>query len=155
METALSCLTFREVTDEARIDLFCARTGLADMKINRKSSGAASSRSGDQPNPDNLSLPGSEIAFQVLVVALTVGRRHQRTDVLAEQLRLALSEHALCRSAGRQDEPALIDYDHGIGNGLEDRGEMSLKRKDRRLICLTIGCTLCNHWACLAPFGAL
>ena len=69
-----------------------------------------------------------------MIVALAVGRRHQRADILSEQFRLGISEHALRSGAERQNDPAFIDHNHGIGDGFENRIEVRFKREYRRLL---------------------
>ena len=73
--------------------------------------------------------PVVQIALEIAVVALAIGRRHQHADVLADHLVRAVAEQPLGRRAERLHDPALVDDDHRVGHGVEDRLEMGLARR--------------------------
>ena len=83
----------------------------------------------DPPDPDDPPLSGAQITLDVAVVVLAVRRRHQDLDVLPDDLGRLVSEQALGSGAERLHDPALVDHDHRIRHGVEDRCEVGLAGK--------------------------
>ena len=128
LQPRLGLLTLREVADEPGEEALIARAHLADGEFHRESRAVLALADDDAPDPDDAPLPGSQIALQVAVVILSIGRRHQPFDVRADDFRRRIAEQSFgCRAEGL-DDPALVDHDHRIGHGVQDRGEMGLAR---------------------------
>lgn len=63
----------------------------------------------------------SEIPFQISVVLVGVGFRHQDRDVLPQQFVFRITEHSLGCRIDSQDRPIPVDRDDRIRCGVEDR----------------------------------
>src|SRR5271167_2154994 len=90
-------------------------------------------------NTDDPSLAGREVAGDVAVMGFAIGRRHQHADVAATNLVSGVTEHALGRGAEGLDDPVLtddamlVDDDHAVRNGIEDRAQMRFPLEERGL----------------------
>ena len=85
-----------------------------------------------RPMPMMRRSPVVEVAREVAVVRLAVGRRHQHLDVLADHLGRGVAEQPLGRRAERTHDAVLVDDDHRVGDGVEDRLQMGLARRAGR-----------------------
>ena len=77
-----------------------------------------------RPMPMMRRSPVRQVAVQIAVVAFAVGRRHQHLHVLAERLGRRVAEEPLRRARERLHRAGLVDDDHGLRDGVEDRAEM-------------------------------
>src|SRR5690348_7478026 len=73
---------------------------------------------------DDPLLAGLQVALQVSVVCLAVGRGHHHLHVLADNIGCGIAEQAFRGGAEGLDRSLLVDDDHGIRNGGEDRFQM-------------------------------
>ncbi|MGY2933383.1 hypothetical protein ACVWZ6_002985 [Bradyrhizobium sp. GM6.1] len=126
LEPRLGLLMLGEVADESGEIRLGARLHLADRQMHRKGGSVAALACHDTPDADDMRISGGAVARDVAVVAGAVGLRHQDADVLADGLLLGPAEQALGRRAEELDDAVAVDDDHCIGNGLEDRLEVSL-----------------------------
>ena len=55
---------------------------------------------------DDAGVAGGDVARQILVVLLVIGRRHQQADVAAEDLTLRVAEQLLCAAVEGFDMPS-------------------------------------------------
>ena len=80
----------------------------------------AAARDQHQAHPDDACYPRLQIAADIGVVAVAVGRRHQQVDIAPAHLGLAIAEQPLGGGAERQDMADIVDDHHGIGHGRQD-----------------------------------
>ena len=73
---------------------------------------------------DDAPLARSQIAADIAVMFVTVGIRHQHTDISTQDLGLRPTELSLGRGAEGLDEPVLVDHDHRVGNRGQNRLEV-------------------------------
>ena len=78
---------------------------------------------------DDAPLAGQHIAIEITVVTFAIGRRHQHLDVLAEHFGRAVAEQTLRRRAEGLHDAALVDHDHGVGNGVENELHVGFARQ--------------------------
>src|SRR5208337_3074236 len=66
-------------------------------------------------------LPGLQVALEVRIVFVAVGRGHEDRDVLPDDLRGGVAEDPLGGRVERLDGPLLVDGDDAIHGGVDDR----------------------------------
>ncbi len=86
----------------------------------------------DAADTDDPSLAGGQVALQVGIVLLAVRRGHEMADILAGDVAQRIAEQPLGGGAQRLDPSLLIDDDHGVRNGLQDRPQSRLRRLQRK-----------------------
>lgn len=72
-------------------------------------------------NADDVRHAGVEIALHVSIVRVTIGAGHQYVDVAPEQLVGDVTEQALAGTVEAFDMPPMVDEDHRIDRGIEQR----------------------------------
>src|SRR5262245_44264250 len=95
LEPRLGLLALREVADESGEEALIARAHLADGELHRKSRAVLALADDDAPDADDAPLTGPQIALQVAVVVLPIGRRHQPFDIRANDFRCRIAEQSL------------------------------------------------------------
>ena len=70
---------------------------------------------------DDLGLAGREIAREVAVVLLVIGRRHQHADIAADDLVCGIAEQPLGAGVERLDAAAGVDHDDAVDGRIDDR----------------------------------
>ena len=128
LKPCLGLLPLRKVADESGEEALIARAHFSHGEFHRKSRAVLALADHEPPDPDDSPLSGSEVALEVAIVILPVGSRHQALDVRADDFRRGKAEQPLGCGAEGLDDPALIDHDHRVGHGIEDRGEVSRAR---------------------------
>ena len=128
LKARLCLLMFGEITDEAGKIRHTAGLHFTDRKMHRESGSVLALASHDTANADDMSLACGVIPRQIAVVARTVWIRHQNADVLADRLLFRVPELPLRCAAEELHDPVAVDDDHGIGDGLQDRLQMTLAR---------------------------
>ena len=128
LQARLGLLPFGQVADEARKETLVRRPHFADRQFHRECGAVFPFSDNDAPDADDPALPGPQIALQIAVVTFTIGRGHEHLDVLADDFVRAVSEQPLRGNTERLHDPALVDHDHGVGNGFQDRLEVRFAR---------------------------
>ena len=132
-ELLLHLLPAREVADEAGENSFAVRARFADRQLHRELR-AVLGEALDQPAvADDARFAGPEIIGNVAVVLRAVGLGHQHLDVVADHFLGSISEQVRGRGAKRSYEAVLVDDDHRLRHGVEDRTQMRLARRQFRL----------------------
>src|SRR5215470_10914677 len=129
LESRFRLLTLRYVADKASEKVTVARSHLPHRQLHREGRAVLALAHHDAADPDDSPLAGPQILLDVAVVILPVGRWHQHLDVFSNHFRRAIAEQPFRRRAERLHDSALVDHDHRIRHGIEDRREMSLARK--------------------------
>jgi hypothetical protein len=128
LQPAFGLLPFAEVADEAGEVALVPRPHLADRELHGKGRAVLALADHDAADPDDPSLPGGHVAVEVGVVLGSVRVRHQRADVAADHLRRGPAELPFrCAGEGLHD-PALVDDDHGVRHGVQDRLQVGFAR---------------------------
>ena len=138
LEPCLGLLPLRKVADESGEEALIARAHFAHGKLHRKSRAVLALADHEPTDPDDPPLSGPEIALEIAIVVLPVGSRHQALDIRPDDFPRGKTEQPLGRRAERNDDSSLVDYDHRVGHGIEDRREVgracvSVVRADRGL----------------------
>ena len=123
------CCRSVKVADEAGEKALIARAHFSHGQLHRKSRAVLALADYEPSDPDDSPLSGPEVALEVAIVVLPVGRRHQALDVRADDFRRRKAEQPLGRRAEGMDDAVLIDHDHRVGHGIEDRREVGRARK--------------------------
>ncbi len=126
LQARLGLLPLGQIADESREEALAARAHLTDRKLHRERRAVLALADDDAADADDPPLAGPQIAREIAVVILAIGRRHQPVDVGPEHLAGGIAEQALGCGAERLDETLFIDDDHRVGNGVEDRFEVCL-----------------------------
>ena len=134
LQPRLGLLALGQVADEAGEEALIARAHLADRKLHRKGRAVPALADDDPADADDSPLSGAEISLEVAVVILAVGRRHQHLDVFSHDLRRRVAEQPLGRRAERLHDPALVDDDHRVRNGVEDRPQCASRASASRVL---------------------
>ena len=130
---ALGLLPLGQVADEAGEVVPLAGAHLADRQLHREGRAVLALADHDAADADDAPLAGGEIALEIAVVLLAIGRRHQHADVLADDLAGGIAEQPLGRRAeATAMRAALVDDDHRVRHGLQDRAQMRLGRLQRQ-----------------------
>ena len=138
LEPCLGLLPLRKVADESGEEALIARAHFSHGQLHRKSRAVLALADHEPPDPDDSPLSGPEVALEVAIVVLPVGSRHQALDIRPDDFRRGKAEQPLGRRAERMDDSVLVDHDHRVGHGIEDRREVgracvSVVRADRGL----------------------
>ena len=138
LKPCLGLLPLRKVADETGEEALIARAHFSHGELHRKSRAVLALADHEPPDPDDLPLSGPEVALEVAIVVLPVGSRHQALDIRPDDFGRGKAEQPLGRRAERMDDSSLVDHDHRVGHGIEDRREVSracvsVVRADRRL----------------------
>jgi hypothetical protein len=121
LQPRLGLLALAQVADEAGEEALAARVHLPDRQLHGER-GAVLALSHHHPaDADDAPLAGLQIAPQIAVMLLAVGRRHQHAHVAPDRLLGAVAGQPLRRGAERLHDAGLVDHDHGVGNRVEDR----------------------------------
>ena len=73
-----------------------------------------------RPIPDDLLLTGFKIVFEIAVVLTAVRFRHEKLDVLPDELFGGISEHQLSGRIDVFDQTGAVDGDNAINSRLEN-----------------------------------
>ena len=128
LQPRLGLLPFGQVADEAGEEALIAHVHFADGKLHGKGRAVVALADDDAADADDPPLAGAQIAVEVAVMIVAVRLRHQHLDILAHDLRRPIAEQPLRRGAERLHAAALVDDDHGLRDGVEDRLQMRRAR---------------------------
>ena len=103
LQARLGALPFGEVADEAGEKALVVGAHLADRELHREGRAILALADHHAPDADDAGFVGAQIAREIAVVFVTVGRRHHDLDVLADHLGRGIAEQALGRRAERLD----------------------------------------------------
>src|SRR5215831_10414343 len=131
LQPAFGELLVGEVADEAGEMVPLGRAQLADREMYGKGRAVLALADDDAADADDAPLAGREVALDIGVMLLAIGRGHEQADVLAGGLGHRVAEQPLGRRAERFDPPLLVDDDHGVRYGLQDRAQPRLGRFQR------------------------
>src|SRR5258708_14612998 len=129
LQPRLRLLTLRYVADKASEKVTVARPHFPHRQLHREGRAVLALADHHAADSDDSPLSGAQVLLDVAIVIFSVGRRHQRLDVFSNHFRRAIAEQPFRRRAERLHVSALVDHDHRIRHGIEDRREMSLARK--------------------------
>ena len=135
----LHALARRDVADEAGEDLLARKHYLADRELDREDRAVLALRLHRPADSDDPLLAGPQIAFEVAVMGLGIGRGHQHVDVPADDLACGIAEQALGRVAEGLHDALGVDRDDGVGGGIQDRAKPGLPFLDHGLGTLRLG----------------
>ena len=130
LEPELILLLGGEIPDEAGEQPLPVFTGLANRQLHREGRAVAALADHDAAEADDPALAGLEIMRDIFVMPVAIGLGHQAGDVAADELGFRIAEQALGGRAERRDVAGLVDDDHRIGDGRQDRLEMLLAGLD-------------------------
>src|SRR4051794_23604733 len=82
----------------------------------------------DTTDTDDAPFPGLQIAREIAVMAAAVRFRHQAADVSPDRFRRCIAELPLGGAAEKLNDAILVDDDHRIGHGIQNRTKVSLAR---------------------------
>ena len=129
LQPCFGLLALRDVADEAGEKALITRAHLPDRELHGEGRAVLTLADHEPADADDATLSGLQIAFDVAVMILPVGRRHQHLDVFSDRFSDGVAELSFGRRAERVDDSPLVDDDHRIGNGFENRCEMRLAGK--------------------------
>ena len=139
LQPRFGLLPLGQVADEAGEEAPVAGAHLADRQLHREGRAVLALADDHAADADDAPLAGAQIALEIAVVALAVGRRHQHLDVLADHLVRRVAEQPRSRRAEGLHDPALVDDDHRVRHGVEDRAQMRFARER------VLGARRCMH----------
>ena len=114
-------LPFGEIANEAGEEALVAGFHLADCQLHRKRRAVLAFADDHAADTDDAALAGPQVAREIAVMALAIGRGHQHLDIFSDDLRGGVAEQPLRRRAERVHDAALVDDHHGVGDGVENR----------------------------------
>jgi hypothetical protein len=120
VDPKLGLLPFGQVANEPGEHAIIADPGLANRKFDWKGRPIAMAGRQHAPNPDDPTLTGTKVAFQISVMPFAIRRRHEHAHIFSENLVLRETEHSFGGGAERQNMPMLVDDHHRIGHRLQD-----------------------------------
>ena len=97
LQPRLGLLPLGQVADEAGEEALVARSHLADRKLHREGRAVLALADHHAADADDAPLAGAQIALEIAIVRLAVGRGHQHLDVLSRALRSRYSRTAARR----------------------------------------------------------
>ena len=133
LEARLGPLPLGQVVDEAGEEDLLARAHLADGELHRKGRAVRPLARHDPVGSDDAALPGAPVVREVAVVLAAHRLGHQHAHVPPDGRGRGIAEEALGRRAEGGDGPRLVDDDHGLGHGVEDRAQVGLAGAQVRL----------------------
>jgi hypothetical protein len=131
LQPRFGLLPLGQIADEAGEVALLAGLHLADTELERKGRTVLAFADHHAADADDAPLAGGPVAIEIAVVTFAIGRRHQNLDVLAEHFGRAVAEQALGRDAEGLHDAALIDHDHGVRNGVENKLHVGFARERR------------------------
>ena len=135
----LHLLAAGKVAHEAGEDPLSVGARFADGELDRKDRSVLGQALHQPAVADDSRFAGSEIIGDVAVVLGPVGLGHQHADVVAEHFLRMIAEQFRRRGAERGHEALLVDHDHRLGDGFEDRTQVRFARREVRLGALQAG----------------
>ena len=132
LEPAFGELLVGQIANEAGEIVPLGGSQLADREVHREGRAVLALSHHDTADADDPALSGGEIALEVEIMLFAVRRWHQLADVSALNLVQGIAEQALRRRAEGLDAPLLVDDDHGVRYGLQDRPQPCLGRIQRQ-----------------------
>ena len=123
----------RQVADEPGEDATILPPRLRHRQFHRKRRAVSPLPGHDPPDPDDAALAGALVPGDVIVVTLAFVAGHQKADIAPLHVCLAIAEQSLGSRAERQDDAAIVDHDHRVGHGGEDRADMQFALAPRLL----------------------
>ncbi len=124
LEPRLGLLALGKVAYETGKEALVAGFHLADVELDGKRRAVPAFADDNPADADNSPLARPDVALQVAVVTLPIRRRHQHFHVFSENLVGAIAEQPLRRRAERLHSAAVVNDDHGIRDGVENRFDM-------------------------------
>jgi hypothetical protein len=82
---------------------------------------------------DDARVAVAQVALQIAAVFVTIRRRHQQRDILADGFVLGIAEQPLGRGIERLDSAAAVDHDDRVHRRLHDRSPSRLAAAQSRL----------------------
>ena len=131
LQTRLGLLALGEIADKAGEKVLRAGPHLADRQLHRKGRAILALPDHDAANADDAALAGLHVAGKIAVVLPAIRRRHQHLDVLPDDFSAPITKQPLGRGTERLHDAAVVDHDHGVRNGVENRMQMRLARVRR------------------------
>src|SRR5690606_3220917 len=125
-QAPLRLLALGQIAHEAGEQPVLANPGLAHRELHREPRAVLALADHDAADADDALLAGTQIAGDVVVMALPVGRGHQNADVLPDELLGRVLEQALRGGIDDLNAALLVDGDQPVGGGLDDRLEQRL-----------------------------
>ena len=102
--------------------------GLTDCQFHRKGRPVTALPHGNPPDADDLAHARRHIGVHIPVVALTIRRGHQFAHILANNLGFAITEHGFGGGTEGQDFAMIVDDDHRVGYGRDNRPQQRFAR---------------------------
>ena len=127
-----------DVVQEAGKQTVTAGDHLADRELHRKDRAVAALGLDFAADADDPLLAGAQIAGEVAVMPLAIGRGHQAADVAADHLLGAIAEHLRGGGVERLDDPGLVDGDQAVGRGIDDRAQQRVALEPRTFLLLLV-----------------
>ena len=112
--------------DEAREVGLPVRLHLADSEMHRKRGAVLAHAGNDAADADDAAFTRLQVAGEVAVMAATIRLRHQLADILADRFGCGVAELPLGGAREKLHDAMRVDYDHGIGDCIQDRTEVPL-----------------------------
>ena len=119
-------LTARQIADEAGEDAPPVDPRFSDGELDRKDLAILGDRLHEAAVADDPRFAGSHIVRHVAVVLGPVGLWHEDLDVASDNFLRTIAEEGRRRGAERGDLALLVDDDHCLGHGREDRAQVRL-----------------------------
>ena len=126
LKPGLGLLPLGKIADESGEEPGLARSHFADGKFHRERRAVLALAHHHAPDPDDAPLTCAQIACHIGVVIVAIGGGHQHLDVLADRLGTAVAKQPLRRGAEGLHHAVLIDDDHRLRHGVENRLQMRL-----------------------------
>ena len=133
LQSRLGLLVLGKVVRESGEVGLAAGLHLADRQMHRKGRSIPALASHDSADTDDVPFARGSIAREIAVMTRPVRIGHQFADVLADRLLLGIAEQTLGRRAEKLHHAVAVDYDHGVGHGVEDGPKVALARSQRFL----------------------
>ena len=128
LQPPLGGVAFGQIAHEARKESLLPRDHLAYGELHREGRPVLAFADDDPPDADDPALARRHVAGEVAVVLGPVGVGHQHADVLPDHLCGDPSKLPLRRGREGLHDPLLVDDDHRVGDGVEDRLQVRLTR---------------------------
>src|SRR5215216_6438325 len=129
LKPGFGLLALSEIAYETCEEALIAGSHFSDRKLHRKRRAILAFTHDHAADSDNAPFAGSQITLQIAVVVLAIGRGHQPLDVGSYNICRDVAEQSLGCGAKGLDDATLVDYDHSIGHGIENRFEMRFTGK--------------------------
>ena len=125
--SALRGAAIADVAHQAREHQLAVHLELGDCQVYREDRAVLALCLQLPANADDARLAGHEVALDVAVVMMAVGRRHEHGDVRAQQLLRAIAEKPLGGGIHRLDDAVTVDGDDGVHGRIQERAQPRLR----------------------------